>query len=70
MIVMLSVIELKNRFAPIKLASSQDASLLKLGQHPINGGEPNINLVVEQRAVDILSTQVSFTRLAEHIENF
>ncbi len=46
-IVMIPVIELKNRLATIKLASGQNARLLELRQHPINGSQPNINLVIE-----------------------
>lgn len=53
-VVMRALIEFKHGLAGLKVASGQNAGLLKLGKHPINGCQPDIHLLGQKGFIDIL----------------
>ena len=59
MIMMVTVIQLKNGLSAIKLTTRQNASLLKLRQNPIDSRQAYVDAFTDQHAVDILRTEVS-----------
>jgi len=57
-IVMGSLVELKDRLTRLKMAARENPSLLKLGQDAIHGGQANIDGFSQQRPIDIFGRQV------------
>ena len=59
MIVVLPFVELVNRFSAFEMASTQNAGLFKLGEHPINGGQPDVDAIKQGLAIDIFGGHVA-----------
>jgi len=57
-VMVITVIELKNGLATVKLAARQDACLLKLSQHTVDSRQANIDAFADQHAIDIFGTEV------------
>src|SRR5690625_4497853 len=73
-VMLITVIELKNSLAPIKLAACQNASLLKLGQHSVDGGQSDVDILCDQQSVHIFGAEMTVFCIviitAKDIENF
>ena len=69
-VMVITVVEFKDRLATIKLAASQNPGLFKLGQDAVDGRQANIDAFAKQGAIDVLSAQVALTRFSENIQNF
>ncbi len=73
MVVMAAFVQFENRLAGFEVVALQQAGLLELGQHPIDGGQADIQSVGQQVAVDILGRDMArrafFLQLVEEIEN-
>ena len=54
MIVMGSLVELKDRLTGLKMATRENSGLLKLCQDAIHSGQANIDCFGQQRPIDIL----------------
>ena len=54
MIVMRALIELEDRHAILEMMAGHEARGLELREHPVDGGEPDILVGLEQGAIDVL----------------
>ena len=68
-IVMGSLVELKDRLTRLKMAARENSSLLKLGQDAIHGGQANIDGLGQQCPIDILGREMPCTRPMKNIQN-
>lgn len=57
-IVMGSLVELKDRLTRLKMAARENPGLLELGQDAIHGGQANIDGFGQQRPIDIFGRQM------------
>ncbi len=69
MIVVISLVELENRLAGFKMASQQNPGLFKLGEHPVDRGQPNVDRVAEQGTVDVFGRQMTAGRPMEDVQH-
>ena len=53
MIVMRALVELEYRHAILEVMAGHEARRLELREHPVNGGEPDVLVGVEQSAIDV-----------------
>jgi hypothetical protein len=70
MVVMRAFIELINGFAAFKIAARDQASLLKLCEHAINGGQANIRALVEQDAIHVFRRHVALRARLKNLHDF
>lgn len=69
MIVVISFVELEHRLAGFKMASQQNPGLFKLGEHPVDGRQPNVDRVAEQGTVDVFGRQMAAGRPMEDVQH-
>ena len=73
MVVVLSFIQLEDRLARFEVVTLQQAGLLELGQHPIDRGQPDIQSVGQQVAINVLRRDMArrafVLQFVEEIEN-
>ena len=70
MIVMLTIVELKNRFSTIKLTARQNASLFKLCQDTVYRCQTYFYAFTYQHTVNILGTEVTLTGTMKDVQDF
>lgn len=58
-VVVMAFVEFKNRLAVFKVASAQDAGLLKLRQHAVHRGQADGDVVREQDFVNVFRAHVT-----------
>jgi hypothetical protein len=72
-IVVCALVELINRpaiaFAGLKMATQQEARLLKLGEHPIYRSQPNVFVFFGHSHEDFFSTKVGAWMLMKKIQD-
>jgi hypothetical protein len=68
-IVMGAVVELEDGHAIFEVMTRNEPGRLKLGQHAVDGSQPDILIAVEERAVDVFGRQVSRRAALEDFEN-
>src|SRR5579883_987663 len=54
MIVMRTLIELEDRHTVLEVMAGHEARGLELSEHPVDGGEPDVLVGLEQRAINVL----------------
>lgn len=54
MIVMRALVELEHRHAVLEVMAGHETCSLELRQHPVDGGETDIFVGVEESAIDVL----------------
>src|SRR6476661_10325426 len=69
MVVMSALLELENGFPALEVVSQQQASLLELGEHAVNGGKPGVGSVLQQRLVDVFGREMANVALLEDFED-
>ncbi len=69
-VVVLTFIELVDGLAAFKVAATQDAGLLELGQHPVHRGQPHIGAVFQQHPKNVFGRHVALLAFLEHVQNF
>ena len=69
MVVVLALVEFEQRPARLEIAPFQDARLFKLREHPVDGGQSNILLQLEQLAKHILGAHVPMPPVLKDLEN-
>ena len=57
------------RAPPLKLQSPDKASLLTLGEDPVDGGHADLLMQAEEHLVDVLCTGMMTGVLLEHLQN-
>jgi len=69
-VVVLALVEFKDRFAALKLAALEDAGLLELRQHPIDSGQPDVGPLLQQHPKNVLGRHVSLRAALENLQDF
>ncbi len=69
-VVVLALIELIHRFAALKMATAQNAGLLKLRQHTVHRGQSDVGAVFQQHAENVLSRHVALRAFLEDFQYF
>ena len=69
MIVVRAIRQLEYGRAALEIVSADETGLLELGQHPIDGGEPEFFPGVEQQPINPLGAQVALLRVLEDLKD-
>jgi hypothetical protein len=69
-VVVLPFIEFINSFATFEVVPAQNACLFKLGQHPVNRGQANVGVVLEQMTKHIFGRHVAHLSALKNFQNF
>ena len=69
MVMVLTVTEFEHRLARLEEMAFEQSCLLELGQHAVDGGQTDIQVVGEQQAVHILGGQMANLGLLEQGED-
>lgn len=69
MVMMLPFVQLINRLVAFKMAASQNVGLLKLRQHPINGGQRHIGVLLQQHPINVFGRHVPLRAALEDFQN-
>jgi hypothetical protein len=69
MIVVFAAIEFEHGLAAFEVMTYQQAGLLELGQHAVNGCETGIGAFFREDLVDVLGTQMPHVAFFEELEN-
>ena len=64
------LVQLIYGFARFKVVAAQESRLLKLGQHAIYGGKPDVHVLSQQQLVHVLRTEMTDVAGLENLENF
>jgi outer membrane protein assembly factor BamE len=70
MIMMRAFVELIHRLAALEIAACQQASLLKLREHAIDGGQADVCTLIEQHAIDIFRSHVALISCLKNLHDF
>lgn len=68
-VVVLTVLELKHSLARLEMVPLQQASLLELGEHAIDGSQTYIGMFSQQLTINILGGKMACRRLAEQVKD-
>jgi hypothetical protein len=68
-IVVRTVVDLKNRHAILEVMARDETGRLELSEHAVNGCQPDILVTVEERAVDVFGRKVSCRAALEDFQN-
>ncbi len=69
-IVVISLIEFKYRFARLKVLTRQNAGLLKLRKHPVNSCQTDVQVLFEQQTVNVFGAEVPMPPGLKNIQDF
>ena len=61
-VVVLALVELEHRLAGLEVVARQDAGLLELHQHAVDGGQADVGVLGEQDLEDVLGAHVALRR--------
>ena len=64
-VMVLALVEFIDRFAAFKLTARQNACLLKLHQHAVDGGQTNIGTLFQRETVNVLGAHVPLPAFLE-----
>jgi hypothetical protein len=70
MVVVCALIQLKHGFADFKVVARQNAGLLKLHEHAINGGKADVGAFIEHAAVNVFGAQMALGAVLKNLQNF
>ena len=68
-VVVLALVQLKQRTARFEIAALQQSGLLELGEHAVHGRQPNVLLMFEEFAEHIFRAHVPMPALLENFQN-
>jgi hypothetical protein len=68
-VVVLPFIQFVHRFAALKVAATQNARLLELGQYPVDGGQAHIGAFLQQNAKHIFRGHVPLSTSLKHFQD-
>ena len=69
MVVVLAFVQLEHGLARLEVMADQEAGLLELRQHAIDGGEADVESLGKQQLVDVLGGQVTHLRRLEQVDD-
>ena len=61
-VVVLALVELEHRLAGLEVVARQDAGLLELHQHAVDGGQADVGVLGEQHLEDVFGAHVALRR--------
>jgi len=67
MIVVSTLVDFEDRLARFEIAAAKNSGLLELRQHPVDSSEADLDVIIDQNAIDILGAHVP---LPATLENF
>jgi len=67
-IVVLALVQLEHRLARLEVVPRQYAGLLELREHPVDGGQPDVQPFVHEQAIDVLGGHVPHAAGFEQFE--
>lgn len=70
MIVVGAFVELIDGLAALKIAAREQARLLKLREHPIDGGQTNVCAFAQQHAIDVFRCHMALCTRLENLHDF
>jgi hypothetical protein len=70
MVVVLAFVQFVHRFAALKVAATQNARLLELGQDPVDSGQAHIGAFLQQNAEHIFRGHVALGAALKDFQNF
>ena len=68
-VVVLALVELEHRLAGFEVVADEEAGLLELGEHAIDGREADVEAFGQQQLVDVLGGQVPDLRRLEEVDD-
>jgi len=68
-VVVATLAELEHRLAGLEMLAREQPRLLELGEHTVDGGEPDVDSFRDQRPVHILGGEVAHLAVLEQLEN-
>ena len=69
-VVVLAFIEFVHRFATLKVVAVQQTGLFKLRQHPVDRGQANVGVFLQQLAKHVFGRHVALHTALENLEDF
>jgi outer membrane protein assembly factor BamE len=69
-VMVLPLVEFIHRFATFKMVATQYPGLLELGQNPVNSGQPDVGIFVEQLSKNIFCGHVPHHPALKYFQNF
>jgi hypothetical protein len=69
MVVVVTLVQLKNRMPPLEMVAFDQAGRFKLGQYPVNRGQPDVFTHVQEHFINILRTLMSGTTTLQDIQD-
>lgn len=69
MVVVAALVQLVYRFARLEMVTNQNARLLELRQHAVNGGQADVGILGDQLLVDVFSRHMPIVAGLEQVEN-
>jgi hypothetical protein len=69
-IVMITIVELKNGLHPVELTPRQDARLFELREYSVDCGQANLNVFSQKCTVNVFGTQMPVLGAPEDIKHF
>ena len=70
MVMVFAMIDLEDSLSRLKEVALKQTGLLKLGQHAINRGQPDVHVFCNQHAVDVFRRHVAEGAFLEKLKNF
>ena len=69
MVVVLALVELEHRLAGLEMVARQNAGLLELHQHAVDGGQAHVGAIGQQHLVDVFGAHVALGRFLEDFQH-
>jgi hypothetical protein len=69
MIVVVTLVQLKNRMPPLEMVAFDQAGRFKLGQYPVNRGQADVFTHFQEHFIDILRALMSDTTALQDIQD-
>ena len=70
MVVVFALVQLKHGLAGLEIMALQQTRLLELRQHAIDGGQPDVLVVLDQLAVNVFGRKVLLLGVLEQFQDF
>jgi len=69
MVVMLTPVQFEHCRAALEMVACDESGRLELGQNPVDGGEPNVLVGVQQPPVDVLGREMVTRLYGQNVQN-
>ncbi len=69
MVVVAALVQLEDRLAGLEMLAREQAGLLELREHAVDGGEADVDALGDERLVDVLGGQMAHLARLEELED-